>query len=225
MNFSERLKSLRLESGYTQKELAKLLDIGQSSYANYENGKNKPRLARLEEIAVLFNVSVSYLLGETNVRTPSKLKNDLDFSKRIKELRLEAGYTQKELAKKLDMTGAGYSKYGTGSETTFPRTERLQRLAEVFNVSVSYLLGETDERPIVKENKSVTLQERLKHLRTQAGYSQVELAKILNLSSRQTYNNYETGANKPSKESLDKLAEVLGVSVEYLLCETDEPES
>lgn len=220
MKFSERLRALRLEAGYTQSEVAKLVNIKQSSYANYENEISKPRLTRLEALALLFDVSVSYLLGETDIRTSSTLNEALDFSKRVKALRLEAGYTQKELAEKIGMTAAGYSKYGT--ETTYPPFERLEKLAKILNVSVSYLLGETDERPVVKEDNSSTFHERLKHLRTQAGYSQVEIANELNFASRQVYNNYEKGINKPSKENLEKLAEFFNVSVDYLLCETDE---
>ncbi|MBK5077663.1 helix-turn-helix transcriptional regulator [Lactococcus lactis] len=222
MNFSERLKNLRLENGYTQKELAQILGIAYQGIQKYEKGVTKPRLARLEELAILFDVSISYLLGETDVRTSSMLNNTADFSKRIKALRIEAGYTQKELAEKLGMTNSGYSSYGSEIRPTFPRTERLEKLAEVLNVSVSYLLGETDERPAVEKNKASTFSERLMQLRIHSGYSQSELANKLKFTSRQVYNNYEKGINKPSKENLEKLAEFFNVSVEYLLCETDE---
>lgn len=222
MNFSERLKKLRLENGYTQKELAQILGISYQGIQKYEKGITKPRLARLEEFAILFDVSISYLLGETDIRSSSTLNNTTEFSKRVKTLRIEAGYTQKELAEKLGITNSGFSSYVSEIRPTLPGTERLEKLAKILNVSVSYLLGETDERPVVKEDNSSTFHERLKHLRTQAGYSQVEIANELNFASRQVYNNYEKGINKPSKENLEKLAEFFNVSVDYLLCETDE---
>ncbi|MDR0289081.1 MAG: helix-turn-helix domain-containing protein [Rickettsiales bacterium] len=221
MDFSERLKSLRVENGYTQKDLAKILGISYQGIQKYERGISHPRLGRLEELAILFDVSISYLIGETDVRTPSKLSNVEIFSKRLKLLRLEAGYTQKELAQKLGMTGAGYSKYGTGIETTHPRIERLQKIAEVFNVSVSYLLGETDTRPLGKQVGPLTFPERLRFLRTSAGYSQADVAKKLGLTSSQAYSNYERGVNKPQKDTLQKIAEIFNVSVDYLLCKTD----
>ena len=69
MNFSERLKYLRLEAGYTQKNLAKNLNVAQPRILEWEKGKNSPNKKSLEKLAKFFNVSVSYLLGETNVRT------------------------------------------------------------------------------------------------------------------------------------------------------------
>lgn len=222
MNFSKRLKKLRLESGYTQKELAKLIGISYQSLQKYENGISKPRLARLEELAVIFNVSVSYLLGETDIRTTSTLNKTLDFSNRIKSLRLETGYTQKELAELIGMSQGSYAKYGTETGHIIPSVDRLQKLAKVFNVSVSYLIGETDVRPSNQEDVDSTFPERLKLLRKTSGYTQVFMANKLGLSSSQAYSNYERGVNKPTKETSEKLAEFFNVSVEYLLCETDE---
>lgn len=73
MEFSERLKKLRLEFGYTQTELAKKIDTAQSSYVNYEKGHNKPRAGKIEKLASIFNVSVSYLLGETDIRSGTEI--------------------------------------------------------------------------------------------------------------------------------------------------------
>ncbi|KAA8712570.1 helix-turn-helix transcriptional regulator [Lactococcus garvieae subsp. garvieae] len=70
MEFSERLKKLRLEAGYTQKELAEKINLAsQGAYRKYETGEGKPRAAKLEKLASIFNVPVSYLLGETDVRS------------------------------------------------------------------------------------------------------------------------------------------------------------
>ncbi|MGV8956220.1 XRE family transcriptional regulator [Lactococcus lactis] len=78
MEFPERLKQLRNESKLTQVEVAKYLDIGQSAYANYEKGANMPLAANLKKLAELFNVSMSFLLGETNVRSTYKIVNIME---------------------------------------------------------------------------------------------------------------------------------------------------
>lgn len=221
MKFSERLRTLRLESKYTQKELAEILGISYQSLQKYERGINKPRLERLEEIAVLFDVSVSYLLGETDVRSPSTLSETILFSKRVKALRINAGYTQAELAKKLGITRGAYTNYGIGTTPSIPRIDRLEQIANVFDVSVSYLIGETDEGPVFKQIEATTFPERLKFLREEAQLSQTKLAGKLKLSSRQVYNNYERGITKPTNETLVKLSKIFNVSVEYLLCETN----
>jgi transcriptional regulator with XRE-family HTH domain len=50
----------------------------------------------------------------------------------------------------------------------------------------------------------------------QKGYSQKDLATAANLH-RVQYNRYENGETTPSTDTLSKLADALGVSVDYLL--------
>lgn len=78
MDFSERLKKLRKEKGFTQRKLADLIGISLRSYQRYEEKSGTPTKKRLEEIAKLFDVSVSYLLGETNIRTNSKITHIME---------------------------------------------------------------------------------------------------------------------------------------------------
>ena len=61
--FSIRLKELREQHGYSQAQLARKLGVGQSAVGMWENGANKPKNAKLEMLANLFNVSTDYLLG------------------------------------------------------------------------------------------------------------------------------------------------------------------
>ena len=70
MEFSERLKELRKQAHLTQVELASKLGIVQSSYADWERGKKKPTQENLVKIAQILNVSVDYLVGN------SEEKND-----------------------------------------------------------------------------------------------------------------------------------------------------
>lgn len=63
---------------------------------------------------------------------------------RLRDLREDGDMSQKELAKLLNMSQTGYSKYETG-ENDVP-TRILLRLAELYGTSVDYLLGKTEER-------------------------------------------------------------------------------
>lgn len=58
-----QLKALRLNRGFTQSELAKLLGISPSAVRMYETGQRSPDYDTLKRIASLFNVSTDYLLG------------------------------------------------------------------------------------------------------------------------------------------------------------------
>lgn len=73
IEFPERLKELRKEKGYTQKELAELIGFSYQNLQKYEKGIAKPLNKNLIKLSEIFGVSVSYLLGETDVRTASNI--------------------------------------------------------------------------------------------------------------------------------------------------------
>ena len=60
---------------------------------------------------------------------------------RIRDLREDRDWTQADVAEKLNMTQTGYSKYERG-ERDVP-TEVLIKLANLYNTSIDYLLGQT----------------------------------------------------------------------------------
>lgn len=64
MTFSERLRELRKENSMTQKQLAKTLNLTANSVCEWENNRSEPNINALIKISSLFNVSVSYLVGE-----------------------------------------------------------------------------------------------------------------------------------------------------------------
>ena len=64
--------------------------------------------------------------------------------RRLRELRDEKDLTQNEIAKMLGMSQTGYSKYETG-ENDIP-TDVLIKLANFYNTSIDYLLGQTDNK-------------------------------------------------------------------------------
>ncbi len=73
--FTTRIKGLRKKYKLTQKEAAKLLGIGQTTIANYENGTRVPDLMKVAQIADLYQVSVDYLLGRDgfDTKVPEKM--------------------------------------------------------------------------------------------------------------------------------------------------------
>ena len=62
---------------------------------------------------------------------------------RLRDLREDHDLTQTQLAAMLGMSQTGYSKYETG-ENDIPATI-LIKLAKIYNTSIDYLLGETNE--------------------------------------------------------------------------------
>ena len=59
----ERLKELRTEKGYSQKQVADMLKIDRSNYSKYELGKLDLNTDMLINICKLYSVSSDYILG------------------------------------------------------------------------------------------------------------------------------------------------------------------
>ncbi len=68
MIFDKRLKELRIEKQLSQKELADLLSTGQSSISAWERGDREPLAHQLIELAQVFECSVDYLLGISDIK-------------------------------------------------------------------------------------------------------------------------------------------------------------
>ena len=65
---------------------------------------------------------------------------------------------------------------------------------------------------------------RLKQLREQRNITQVKLAMDLNMNQN-TISRYETGAHDADYATLIRFADYFGVSIDYLLERTDNPET
>ncbi len=81
-----RLNELRKKHGLTQKSLADILLIDNSSISKYENDKAIPENELLQRIADFFSVSVDYLLGRSDISSPKKSTfDDLELNPKDKK--------------------------------------------------------------------------------------------------------------------------------------------
>ena len=64
-----RLRDLREDRDLTQTQIAKILSMSQTGYSKYETGENDIPTSVLIRLARFYNVSIDYLLGETDVKT------------------------------------------------------------------------------------------------------------------------------------------------------------
>ncbi|MBQ4527243.1 MAG: helix-turn-helix transcriptional regulator [Clostridia bacterium] len=66
----ERIKNLREDRDLTQTDVAKYLNCTQECYSYYENGKRDIPTDILIKLSVLFETSIDYMLGNTDVIKP-----------------------------------------------------------------------------------------------------------------------------------------------------------
>jgi len=64
--YFKRIKDLRVDNDYLQKDIAKILDISQQYYSQYELGKYTMPIELLIKLAKLYNVSIDYIVGLSN---------------------------------------------------------------------------------------------------------------------------------------------------------------
>lgn len=66
----ENIRSLRIDNGYTQKQIGEYLGISQNTYSQYEIGVLNYPVDVIMKLADLYNVSTDYLLGRTCKKEP-----------------------------------------------------------------------------------------------------------------------------------------------------------
>ena len=84
-----RLKELRKENGLKRSDFAKIINLPQSTVANYENETRQAPYELLILFANYFNVTIDYLLGKTNdfeVNKDYSLTNQSPLNSTEKEL-------------------------------------------------------------------------------------------------------------------------------------------
>ncbi len=72
--FSKRIKALREERGWTREGMADKLDCSNGIVTHWEGAEKAPGFKMLGKISLLFNVSVDYLMGFSDERSPRGLK-------------------------------------------------------------------------------------------------------------------------------------------------------
>ena len=65
MSIGEKIKKLREERGYSQHQLAEVLNVSPGTLSKYENGKMQIPTDIIVNIADVFDVSVDYILDRT----------------------------------------------------------------------------------------------------------------------------------------------------------------
>jgi Response regulators consisting of a CheY-like receiver domain and a winged-helix DNA-binding domain len=77
MDFGNSIKKIREEKGFSQEELAKKLNLAQSTIGMWESGKRTPKLDELNRLARVLNITVNRLIGQAKERKVELVKNEI----------------------------------------------------------------------------------------------------------------------------------------------------
>lgn len=96
-----RIKQLREELKLSQNELGKKLNKTQQQISLYENGTNELDLDGYILLSKIFNCSIEYIAGKSDIRNPEKIEIDTDKIK-IGLSKAEYGLPTKEQQEKIE---------------------------------------------------------------------------------------------------------------------------
>lgn len=86
MSFGSRLKELRREIGYSQKDVGTRLGVSATTICQYESGSRFPNEDILKKLCLFYAISSDYLLGLTDIKGP-KAEQEETIIKQIDALR------------------------------------------------------------------------------------------------------------------------------------------
>lgn len=96
--FHDTLKNLRESKGYNKRQIAELLGMPYTTYNNYETGTREPNSNVLIKLSKFFNVTIDYLLGSEQKKSPTSEdvgeKDIMESAEKIYKALLFAGFVK-----------------------------------------------------------------------------------------------------------------------------------
>lgn len=161
MNRLKELRNNAVHNGHKmrQSDLAELLGVTKLTISNWENGKHEIKADKANEIAKMFNVSVSYLLGYSEYKSllditkdflnkDSDSDNDPEYIELEKQIREEIKEREEHLESERLRRVNNYGLPFYGKLFKF-RTDELYELLLDLNV---FFLNKTEKRTLTKQD-------------------------------------------------------------------------
>ena len=83
-DFAANLKQFRKRKNYSQATLARKLNYGHTTIANYESGRNEPSIDDLIKIAIILDISLDELVGKIHRKRRMFLQEFQKLSEKIR---------------------------------------------------------------------------------------------------------------------------------------------
>jgi len=141
MYFSN-LKNIRNDNDLTQKDVADKLGVNQFTYKNWENGIVMIPLKYIDQLSVIYNARLSYLLGlEKSYKTDYTVK-EIDYNfllNHLLKLKSEYKHSYSQIAQFLNCNKSTCCRYFEG-KIPIP-IDRLILLSELYKIDLDKLCG------------------------------------------------------------------------------------
>ncbi|MCD7729514.1 MAG: transcriptional regulator [Clostridia bacterium] len=142
--FQQRLKELIEESGMSQRRVSIKSDINPYIITKAVRYAVVPSMRTIIKLADTLDVSIAYLIGDSDEKNYVKAKKPSTFHKRIQKLADDKKLKFSEISR--DMPFAHNAIYEWMRTETIPSLGYMKTIAAYFNVSLDYITGRTDKK-------------------------------------------------------------------------------
>lgn len=224
--FVKNLVQMMRREDISQRELARRANLSDVAVSRYVKGIRFPNSKAMIELSKALKCSIEDLIQEPTESLEERRKLQIDsmknaeiFAENLVRIIKREGISQKELARRANLTDASVSKYVHGSR--FPKPKAMIELSKALNCSVEDLIQDLIQESL-KERSEIFVKNLVWMMRRE-NISQRELARKANLT-RASIRNYVTGKHFPNTKSMTLLSTALNCSIEDLTQEQTESE-
>ncbi|WP_265041654.1 WO male-killing family protein Wmk [Wolbachia endosymbiont (group B) of Melanostoma mellinum] len=214
----QKVKSWRLERGYTQKDLAEKVGVKYWAILQYEKGNRRVPIERLYAIAEALSISITDLIPVSKICLEDEGEEILDLVREYKKI------NDQELRKMFCLL----TKFVQVSEKSSRKSEKIKIAKSLVKAGVSVdivakTIGLSADECVEEKVGSIYYQigKKIKEWRLVREYTQKDLGEKMN-TTRHEISNYEQGRTAVPLDKLYEMAEALSISITDLLIEEDE---
>lgn len=211
----QKVKSWRLERGYTQKGLAEKIGVKYWVILQYEKGNRRVPIERLYAIAEALSISITDLIPVSKICLKDEGEEILNLVREYKKI------NDQELRKIFCLL----TKFVQVSEKSSRKSEKIKIAKGLIKAGVSVdivakTIGLSADECIEEKVGSIYCQigKKIKEWRLVREYTQKDLAEKMN-TTRDEISNYEQGRTSVPLDKLYEMAEALSINITDLLIE------
>ena len=104
MSIASRIKQLRTQKNYTQKDLASLLSVKPTTVSGWELGRNEPSIDMINKLYSIFSVTTDYLIGHSE--NPGKSDDGLSENQKLVAYSIDPDISDEERKAIIEMVEA-----------------------------------------------------------------------------------------------------------------------
>ncbi|MBC6686129.1 helix-turn-helix domain-containing protein [Wolbachia pipientis] len=214
----EKVKSWRLERGYTQKDLAEKIGVKYWVILQYEKGNRRISIERLYAIAEALSISITDLIPLSKSCFEDEGEEILNLIRKYKKIHDQGLRRMFYLL----------TKFVQVSEKSSRKAEKVKIAKDLVRAGisvdiVSQAIGLSADEYIEEKTGSIYYQigKKIKEWRLVRKYTQKDLAEKM-VTTRDEISNYEQGRVAIPLGKLYEIAGVLSINITDLLIEEDE---